>query len=137
MKYFLPILLFFGTVLLIVGCKPNINPERQKIYDEVMAIHDEVMPEMKTINTLERSLKKKISTIGSQDSLIMMKATLKRLEEADQLMMNWMHELDVPSKDVPDDVAIAYLKKEKNKITSVSTKMKKAIESGKAIVKKF
>ena len=102
-----------------------------------MAIHDEVMPEMKTINTLERSLKKKISTIGSQDSLIMMKATLKRLEEADQLMMNWMHELDVPSKDVPDDVAIAYLKKEKNKITSVSTKMKKAIESGKAIVQKF
>jgi len=99
-----------------------------------MAIHDEVMPEMGTIHKLEKGIKKKIANTASQDSLIMMKATLKRVSESGEGMMDWMHKLDVPGKKVPDAEAIAYLKSEKEKISMVSMKMKKAIASGKAIL---
>jgi len=132
MKFLKPILFLIGILLISFSCKHSENPERNKLYDEVMAIHDEVMPEMKTIHYLEKNLKKKIAVVTNQDSLIMMKATLKRVEEAGEGMMDWMHELDVPGRKVPDADAIAYFKQEKLKITSVSTKMKKAIQSGKA-----
>ena len=97
MKYFQFLTLLFGLAFFTYSCETKESPERKKLYNEVMAIHDDVMPEMKTINTLERAIKKKIDSNGSQDSIVMMKATLKRLETADQMMMNWMHELNVPN----------------------------------------
>ncbi len=125
--------LIFGVVLL-VNCSHSDNPERQKAFDEMMEVHDEVMPEISTINKLSRQIKKKISATANQDSLIMMKATLTRLEEAEEGMMDWMHELDVPGKKVEDAKAIAYMQKEKDKISIVSQKMKKAIQSGKSLL---
>ena len=118
-------------VLLAFSCKHSENPERNKIYEEVMAIHDEVMPEMKTIHYLEKNLKKKAAQTQSQDSLIMINGTITRVQEAGESMMDWMHKLDIPGKKVPDEEAIAYFKSEKVKITAVSRKMKKAITSGK------
>ena len=49
-------------------------------------------------------------------------------------MMDWMHQLDIPGSNVSDEEAIAYLKEEKLKISSVSSRMKTAIQSGKAIM---
>ena len=126
--------LFMITICCIFSCKHSSNPERQAIYDQVMEIHDEVMPEMSTINKLERQLKRKLETMESQDSIIMVKGTVKRLGEAGESMMDWMHQLDIPGSNVSDEEAIAYLKEEKLKISSVSSRMKTAIQSGKAIM---
>ena len=126
--------LFMITICCMFSCKHSSNPERQAIYDQVMEIHDEVMPEMSTINKLERQLKRKLETMESQDSIIMVKGTVKRLGEAGESMMDWMHQLDIPGTNVPDEEAIAYLKQEKLKISSVSSRMKTAIQSGKAIM---
>ena len=127
---------FLMTVsfLILVNCGHSDNLERQKAFDEMMEIHDEVMPEISTINKLARQLKKKIGLTTNQDSVIMMKATLKRLEDAEEGMMDWMHELDVPGKKIEDAKAIEYMKKEKDKISIVSQKMKKSIESGKSLL---
>ena len=134
MKFLPSFFLLLISTLVLVNCGHSDNPERQKAFDEMMEVHDEVMPEISTINALSRKLKEKIAASGNQDSLIMMKATLTRLEEAEEGMMDWMHKLDVPKKDIEDAKAIAYMKKEKEKISIVSTNMKKAIQSGKAIL---
>ena len=127
-------LLLALSCLSFMHCGHSDNPERQKAFDEMMQVHDEVMPEISTINKLSRKLKKKIEMTQNQDSLIMMKATLTRLEEAEEGMMDWMHELNVPGKNIEDANAIDYMKKEKDKISIVSQKMKKSILSGKAIL---
>ena len=126
--------LLLTAICCMFSCKHSSNPERQAIYDQVMEIHDEVMPEMSTINKLERQLKKKLETMESQDSIIMVKGTVKRLGEAGEGMMDWMHQLKVPGSEVPDEEAIDYLKEEKIKISHVSSKMKTAIQSGKSIM---
>ena len=126
--------LFTLCSFILVNCGHSDNPERQKAFDEMMEVHDEVMPEISTINKLSRKIKKKIENTTNQDSMIMMKATLTRLEEAEEGMMDWMHELDVPGKKIEDVKAIEYMKKEKDKISIVSRKMKKAIESGKSLL---
>ncbi len=132
MKYYF-LLLFFGSICLI-SCGHSDNPERQKAFDAMMEVHDEVMPEISTINKLSRKLKKKIETTVNQDSVAMMKQTLTALEEAEEGMMDWMHELDVPGKKVEDADAIAYMKKETDKISIVSQKMKNSISAGKTIL---
>jgi len=127
----------FGYILILIAfasCKHSDNTERNRLYNEMMEIHDEVMPEMKTIHYLEKNLEKKIAATGNQDSVIMMKGTLKRVKESGESMMDWMHKLDIPGKKIPDEEAIAYFIAEKEKISIVSTKMKKAIISGKAIL---
>jgi len=125
---------FSSLLFSLSSCSHSDNPERNKAYDEMMAIHDEVMPEMGTIHRLEKGLKKKIENTSSPDSLVMIKATLQRLSDSGDSMMDWMHNLDVPGKKVPDDEAIAYLKLERDKISTVSTRMKKSIESSKALL---
>ena len=118
----------------LVSCVHSNNPERNKAYDEMMAIHDEVMPEMGTIHKLEKGLKKKIENTSSPDSILLMKTTLQKLSASGEGMMDWMHNLNVPKKNVPDAEAIAYLKSEKVKISKVSKQMKESIKSSKAIL---
>ena len=134
MKFLPSFFLLLISTLVLVNCGHSDNPERQKAFDEMMEVHDEVMPEISTINALSRKLKEKIAASGNQDSLIMMKATLTRLEEAEEGMMDWMPKLDVPKKDIEDAKAIAYMKKEKEKISIVSNNMKKAIQSGNCLL---
>jgi len=119
-------LLLLLTVM-ISSCKPDLsNPEVEKLYKEVMIIHDEVMPEISTIH----KLKKKIRKLDSNDNLSL--KLLKELEDADESMMSWMadfgefRKMDKATK----DEKLKYLAIEKEKISVVSKKMKKAISDG-------
>jgi len=123
-----------ATIFIFGSCAHSDNPERNKAYDDMMAIHDEVMPEMGTIYKLEKGLKKKIMNTTNPDSLAIMNNTLKRLSESGEGMMDWMHKLDIPGKKVPDTDAIAYFKKETSKISAVSKQMKESISSSKALL---
>ena len=106
----------------LFSCRENhSNPEVQTLYDEVMYVHDEVMPEMSTIHRLKKQIRK----LSSQDSASY--ALIQQLEEADESMMSWMAEFKTDKKASDDDKMI-YLKKEKVKITVVSNQMKTAIE---------
>jgi hypothetical protein len=122
--------LLFG----LYACVHSDNPERNKAYDDMMAIHDEVMPEMGTIHKLEKKLKAKIENTSNQDSIVILKATLKSLSASGEGMMDWMHNLDVPNKKVPDTDAIDYMNAEKEKISKVSVQMKESIAASKALL---
>ena len=121
------ILLFITTILLFGSCKPDLsNPEVEKLYTEVMVIHDDVMPEISTIHKLKKKIKK-----ADQDNADRLDI-LKDLEDADEGMMQWMADFGVFKKmdKEPSDVKIEFLKKEKEKITAVSKMMRKAIADG-------
>lgn len=57
------------------------------LYDEVMKIHDDVMPKMQDISKLRRELRKKIPVV--KDSSIVYSDILY-LNKADDAMMDWM-----------------------------------------------
>lgn len=89
------IFLFYSlAVLSIFSCKPKMqdsteieDPDIILLYDEVMKIHDDVMPKMQDISKLRRELRKKIPTV--QDSSIVYSDVLY-LNKADDAMMDWM-----------------------------------------------
>jgi len=133
MKIFQSVLFILASIMLI-GCSHSDNPERQKAFDEVMEIHDEVMPEISTINKLTRQIKGVLEKGENPEKADLMKTILTDLEAAEEGMMDWMHDLDVPGKDVPDAQAIQYLNSEKIKISKVSVDMKESIAAGKNIL---
>jgi len=49
-------------------------------------------------------------------------------------MMDWMAEFSNPTKDTEEAVAVAYLEKEKEKISQVRDQMRQSIASAKAVL---
>jgi len=110
--------------LSIFACKPNLkDQEVKKLYDEVMVIHDEVMPEISTIN----KLKKKIRKLDIQTDTT--RNMIRNLDDADEAMMSWMSDFQVFRKmdDDSREVKLKFLKEEKAKISAVSNQMKASI----------
>ena len=112
------------VIIFFASCKVDLsNPDVKKIYDEVMYVHDEVMPETSTIHKLRKELKK----LDETDSLTY--ALILELEQADEAMMQWMADFGTfrQMDKEKDEVKIQYLINEKEKIQTVSDDMMSAI----------
>src|SRR5688572_19993617 len=64
----------------------------QALYEEVMNIHDEVMPKMDDIYKLEQALKKQLTETPeiSPDKKKALESTIMKLDSAGEGMMAWM-----------------------------------------------
>lgn len=130
------IILLLG--LIILSCRPSFeNTENQKLYDQVMEVHDEVMPEMGTIHKLRKKLKavykKQIDDQSKVEEQLIIKDAITNLETADDAMMDWMAEFDPPKE---DETAIKnYLFNEMIKVKEVKTQMLSSIKTAQQLVK--
>src|SRR5690606_2798784 len=74
--------------MLLISCKQEKKEDTKSTQmEEVMAIHDEVMPKMGKINTLIQELNAKIDTTEASTKYADAK---KDLEAAHKFMMDWM-----------------------------------------------
>jgi len=122
MKYILPII----GLIVLVSCKREfISVEVKVLYESVMKVHDEIMPEMSTISKLKRRLKK--SGVTSDESM----SLRKQLEDADEGMMSWMADFKLNRK-ASEETQLRYLQAEQPKIDKVSRDMKSAIAAAEA-----
>jgi len=102
------------------------------LYDEVMKVHDEIMPEMKTLHKNKKFLKSwKEDHSLSQTEQAKIDSLIILIDAADEGMMSWMHNFSVPE----DSLLIEkYLLEEKAKVDKVSSDMKRAIETSNAFI---
>jgi hypothetical protein len=85
MKYVLVLFFAFGFVL---SCKQEKKVEEGSTQmEEVMTIHDEVMPKMGTLSKLVAELKTKVDTTAAGKEY---EVAMKDLQEANKSMMDWM-----------------------------------------------
>jgi len=96
----------------------------KNIWDEMMVIHDEVMPKTSEIVRLQKQLKEQENT----------EEIVQQLGEAEEAMWTWMNGLKQYEKieQMDKTEAVAYLKESKAEIEKVSQQMLKSIEAGKA-----
>ncbi len=145
MKYAIPLLV---VCALITGCsKPSEHDHHHHgtaegddpnsiLYNQVLDVHDEVMPQMDEIERLKRELKEQIA--NTPDLVVEKKQKLEQvisnLDSAGMAMMDWMHEL-VPLDELPDSVdteeARAYYESEMERIKKVRELMAEAIAKAK------
>lgn len=114
---------------------------------EVFVIHDEVMPKMGQLMDLKTGLSKEIATIDSLTKISTNDSLQKRKEEAlalslalteaDEGMMDWMHNYNGDSlKALSDTEALNAMSAEKTKISAVREKMIAGIKKAEEFLKK-
>ena len=115
--------------LVIISCKGDFaNQEIQDCYNKVMVVHDEVMPEISTIQKLKRQIKK-IETDNPRKAYL-----LTALAKSDDGMMDWMADFKL-NKNATSTEQLDYLKSEHTRIQNVSDMMKKSIKEAQEFIK--
>ena len=140
---------FFILLLLAWGCgqksaehdhehgHDHDHPEEvgpnQALYDEVMKVHDEVMPKMGDLYKLKKDLEKKIADAPSmaEEKKKELEAIIAKLDSADQGMRDWMHHFDPIPDSVGEEKAREYLEDEMEKVKKVKEDILEAMEEAK------
>ncbi len=135
----IPIASLLVAVLLTLSACGNSRQEaaQQKAWDEMMVIHDEVMPRMSEITALGKSIQAALADTTLQSGLRAdAEKVLDDLAAADNAMWDWMYALqqlpDLRQKIKHEDI-MAYIQEETKKITEVKNQMLSSIAAGQAI----
>jgi regulator of replication initiation timing len=149
MKLTYKLLILFLVVLAGCGKPSDQNSEEmgnedanqdpnQALYDQVMNLHDEVMPKMEDIYKIKSQLQEKIA--NSPDLVKERKEALERmiltLDSANNSMMEWMHQFNPLPDSVDAEQSRAYLESQMEKIKGVKEIMLSTLEEAKAEVEK-
>ena len=138
--------IIFQTLILLTfflfSCQSN-DPqhiEQEKIHDELMVVHDEVMPKMGHINKLRRTLVKHLKNNEAvpAETKNLVEENIKFLENADEGMMDWMAEYKKPSKlrdDKTHEEILAYLESERPKVEKVKADILNSIAQAEELIK--
>lgn len=147
--------IFFSLLFLIGACgNPNASSEEandskseavvaeEKLWDEVMVVHDEVMPRMSDISRIRRNLNGYLEVNPDLEEGLKgeIENTITYLDKGDEGMMSWMNNLKQLAdlrKSQDHDAIMSYLEEEMEKITIVKEDMLGSISQGDALLKKL
>jgi chromosome segregation ATPase len=144
--------LFISSIVILYSCTPsskheehnheaaNTDNPNQALYDQVMDIHDEVMPRSEDIYQLKKELQEKLSAAPAAPNLIgekkqELESIISQLDSADKSMMDWMHNFHPLPDSADQEKARAYLESEMERIKKVRDFTNETIEKAKTIKK--
>ncbi|MCB0634244.1 MAG: hypothetical protein R2824_10440 [Saprospiraceae bacterium] len=113
---------------------------QQLAWDQVMKIHDEVMPKMGALNQMTKSLKAQWESNENLDDVTKddISIAIQELESADEGMWDWMHELKQlkPLQDSESHEAILkYLEEQEQTMILVREAMDNSMERGDSLLR--
>lgn len=133
---------FILMILLIisVSCKQDKNENTKTTQmEEVMAVHDEVMPKMGKINTLIQELNAKIDTT---EATVQYAEAKKDLEAAHKFMMDWMKDFgdrftsdEIMKGKALNDEKKKWLDEEEEKVKELRRQINSSIEKAEELLK--
>ena len=128
-----------------VACSPGANYKTER--DEVMKFHDVVMEDharlvdnQMKLDTLLKTLPALLKQNPSIDTLKEKRAivtTQVKLDQAEDLMNDWMHKFEPDITGKSNEEAVAYFKAERVKIGKIDSVYKSEIKSSNAYLLKF
>ena len=130
--FYLRLLLLF-LVISLPACQ---NSEVEVLHNEIMDIHDEVMPKTSDIAYLYLAFRKKVetdSTISTDQKIELLKQA-DDLEKAEDEMMVWMNDYIPPHKmrsSKNENEIVDYLQNQKKIISDIKVHTNASLASGK------
>jgi len=108
------------------------NPN-QALYDQVMDIHDEVMPRSDEIYQLKKELQDRIDNTptGVADKKKELSQLIAELDSADHSMMDWMHKFKPLPDSANQELAREYLENEMERIKEVRALVNGSLQKAK------
>ncbi len=132
-----------ALALIVISCGPTIDT--QALRDEVLDIHDEVMPRMGEVMSLRKKVLTKSESVTDSTELENLKEIAYNLIKANQGMMTWMNDwtksvgnfLDQDAKPIAGvDVnkVVEYLEEEKKRVSKVRDDINNSIKEAKEVL---
>jgi hypothetical protein len=110
----------------------------KSLYDDVMLVHDEVMPRMEDMMNLKGQLTEKVDLMkeesGNVETIQEIETAISQLEAADDVMMNWMRNFDPNIESLSHEEIVTYYTNQKSAIDSVKMVMETAISRASELV---
>jgi hypothetical protein len=123
------LLIFICLASLFSACR-----EKSTLEQEVIAVHDEVMPKLGELNKDRRNLQDILKNTTDENVKAELLQAITALEKADDGMMDWMADWKVPSN---MEEQKPYLEKEMIRIKKVKTDMLESMENAKILKEKY
>lgn len=132
MKY-LFFCLVIGVSFIFQSCGNKQVEENKKLREEVIAIHDEVMPKMGQLKSFEKTalqMAEDLSKATAMDSVKVqeLKNLAAELDQAYEGMFVWMRQYDVEDGEKTPEEVKAYLDDQMEKVTKVNQEIKAVLE---------
>ena len=134
MRYLLTFTLM-SAILSFNACSNAEAVAETEAFQKMMAVHDEIMPQMGEINRLSRALKSLEAATDTSNRELMgeIDGAIRALEKADQAMMAWMNlnggnKLAQLQDEKSHEEIIAYIAAEEKNILQVKADMIASIQ---------
>lgn len=127
---------FLFLALIVSSCKQEQVDENQVLKQEVIDIHDEVMPRMGELRSLKKSLLEKVEQLGAEDAeenaeeIKRLQVYADNLEDAFEGMFVWMRQFQSNYEGSEEEV-YEYLLEQKVLVEKVNRDIKSSIENAK------
>ena len=121
------------AIALLIACSSNVEKENEQLFDQVMEIHDSIMPEMGAIRTTRKGIVDMMTAETDSLKLQALSLVSEELDQAHKGMMVWMRQFEPDYEGTPEEKN-AYLKKEKEKMVEVKDKMVVSLKKGKELL---
>lgn len=129
-------ILLISLVWFLAACDGNLEKENAVLKEEVIAIHDEVMPLMGDLKNYQKQVEKRISQADSlgitPEEVANLKAIALDLGNSFEGMFVWMRQFKTSFDEMPDEQVRDYLLEQKILVEKVNADIKKSIENYKA-----
>lgn len=107
---------------LMMACKSENKESESKLNQDIMAVHDDVMPKMGEINRLKRQLSQYKDAVPEEnaemkDSLI---NTILMLSKMEDNMNDWMGNYKYPNPDATHEQMLTYLTGQRDTVKQLS-----------------
>ncbi len=120
------------VLICLFSCGPNPVEENQKLRDEVIAVHDEVMPLMGKLKSLEKEALAEIDSISileevDEERIEALRSLASDLNQAYEGMFVWMRQYDREDGEQTPEEVRSYLEDQMILVTKVNEDITKAL----------
>lgn len=110
------------------GLSPELGSPTEALYNQVMDIHDEVMPKTEDLYNLSKQLKEKLTTATTDEEKQALQLRINYLDSVNNMMMDWMHEFQPVTDSTDEEVGRAYYETQLEKVKKVKEAILMAVE---------
>jgi hypothetical protein len=137
MKFGVKIFYLVGVAFILASCGPGSQAEIDALREEVISIHDEVMPKMGELKALSKEIVEKANLLRQEDSIsnsgqiVDLVSLSVKMDQAFDGMFVWMRQFNSSYDGLEEEQISEYLQDQKQKVEIVNRDIKTSIQEAK------
>jgi len=131
MKNIFRFLFILATILQIFACGKTSDNGNQILYNQIMDIHDEVMPKTEEIYNISKQLKSSMQEANTDAEKELLQNQINYFDSVNNMMMDWMHEFKPLPDTTNQETARSYYETHLEKVKLVREAILAAVDKGK------